>query len=101
MNLAPNLALSYYKLKKEYTKSKTPMDPVPTKLFKYALHSWQRLLLDELLEPAPERLIIWYHDSVGNSGKSVFANYLFDNYPSRCLLLDACKKADMSYLVRP
>jgi len=26
---------------------------------------------------------------------------LFDNYPSRCLLLDVSKKADMSYMVRP
>lgn len=60
--------------------------------------------MDELLneeEQAPERLIVWYHDSVGNSGKSYFSKFLFDNYPSRCLLLDVSKKADMSYMVRP
>lgn len=57
--------------------------------------------LDELQKPAPKRLIVWYHDSIGNSGKSTFAVNLYDNYPSKCLYLDVSKKADMNYLIKP
>lgn len=101
-SLAPNLAMTYFKLKRECNRSRTPRDPKEQTVFKYPLYAWQRLLLDELLEqPAPERLVVWYRDSKGNAGKSYLARYLFENYPSRCLLLDISRKADMCYLVRP
>lgn len=102
-NLKPNLTYQYQRLKKSYGQFKALKDPEEKKEFQHKkLYQWQEELLEELLyEKPPERLIVWYHDSVGNSGKSSFANYLADNYPSKCLLLDVAKKSDMSFLVKP
>lgn len=44
--------------------------------------AWHRELLQEISAPAPLRTVIWYYDSVGNTGKTWLLRYLEDHYRS-------------------
>ncbi len=62
------------------------------------LHPWQ-LKLKKKLEAEPhDRQIFWYHESVGNVGKTWMAKYL--QATERATVLDCSKKADLAYLLR-
>lgn len=60
------------------------------------LHEWQRNII-KLCDTQPDtRTIHWYHDSVGNSGKTSLAKHLCLTYPEKVLYLCG-KAADMKY----
>lgn len=54
---------------------------------------WQQELLDVLIKPCTDdRIIHWYYDEVGRSGKTVFGKYLVTNH--KALYLTNGKTAD-------
>lgn len=55
---------------------------------------WQSELFEELLTPANPRQVIWYIDSVGNSGKSYFATHWQE---TRSYYVTGGKAADIYY----
>lgn len=48
-----------------------------------------------------ERIILWYEDLIGKSGKSYLVTWLEDNNPSICVHIDICKLSDMAFMVKP
>lgn len=57
---------------------------------------WQIKLEEELKEKADNRTIRWIYDEEGNSGKTYFCKYMYDNYGSLYL---TGKAADMKFMV--
>lgn len=49
--------------------------PIPTNLIE-ELRPWQRILKEELEGPVHNRKVIWYHDAIGNTGKSAMADFI-------------------------
>lgn len=71
--------------------------PKPIKVLEEdKLYDWQWNVLDILKEEPSDRLIYWYYEEKGNTGKSVFSKYLVVNHD--CLLLSG-KAADMKYAI--
>jgi len=64
-----------------------------------SLRDWQTTLKDELLQDADDRKIIFYVDSVGNSGKSYFCRWMLENYQDLVQLMSAGKETDLAYMV--
>lgn len=58
------------------------------------LWKWQQNLADELDQEPHTRSIIWYHDSIGNTGKSTLAKWLIANKDT---IVAEGKKADVLY----
>lgn len=56
-------------------------------------------MFDYIMNPAPERKIVWIWDSVGNEGKTAFAKWMTDSYQNEMLLMELGKKVDMLYMV--
>lgn len=49
--------------------------------FNYNLeHSWQLKLEEEIKSKPSHRSIIWYYDKIGNTGKTMMANYLQEHH---------------------
>ena len=46
------------------------------KITKYDLYPWQNEILDIISKPPDDRIIHWYWEADGNTGKSTFAKYL-------------------------
>jgi hypothetical protein len=71
----------------------------------FELRPWQQNLSDELDGPAPDREIIFYVDTIGNCGKSWFADFYSDKrnkkQPNACQTMLLGKVADMSQCIRP
>ena len=69
------------------TYSQLQQDAQPCNKLKYAdLRPWQQLIVKKIHKPECKnfgRRIRWYHESVGNVGKSVLTKYLIQNY--RCV----------------
>lgn len=48
-----------------------PVDPEDKpEEFPFAFYKWQEELMEEFLEPAHDRKIIWYTDTKGGAGKT-------------------------------
>lgn len=81
----PRFVDEYIKLQLEKAVTRTQFVPRP---------GWQQLLDDDLKGEAHPRTIIWFTDSVGNSGKSYFAN----NWNIRqTYIVNGGKAADIYY----
>lgn len=63
------------------------------------LNEWQNDLEDLLNGTPDDRTIMFYVDSAGGKGKTWFCRYYISKYPERCMILGACKRDDMAYMV--
>lgn len=75
------------------------MVDVQKRLVDSELRDWQVGLKDELLGQADERKIIFYVDSVGNSGKSWFCRWMLENHSETTQILSAGKEQDLAYMI--
>lgn len=52
------------------------------------IHNWQSCLAEELTTEAPdERMITWYVDFKGNTGKTYFCNYMLRQHQDRVIVM--------------
>lgn len=58
------------------------------------LYPWQESLKNKLLTNDNDRIIYWYHEGIGNTGKSAFTKYMC--YHHKAIILSG-KGADMKY----
>lgn len=70
--------------------------PKPIKLIE-VLYPWQQSVVDYTLEEPDGRSILWIVDSVGNSGKSSFAKYMFVKH--KCLVIQGGKLNDIMNII--
>lgn len=63
------------------------------------LRDWQMSLKQELMEEADDRKVLFYVDTVGNSGKSYFCRWMLENYPDMTQLMSAGKEVDLAFMV--
>lgn len=64
-----------------------------------SLREWQVPLETELLGPADDRKIVFYVDTVGNSGKSFFCRWMLEKHAAITQVLSAGKEVDLAYMV--
>lgn len=76
--------------------------PAQPRLFVLAradLFTWQRELAAQLEEPAEDRLIYWYQDRLGGSGKTAMARFIMAEYGSRAVYLSGGSAKDILYQI--
>lgn len=59
---------------------------------------YQLFIMEKLLSPPSQRLIYWFYDEVGNTGKTILCKHLCIKHPNRVLLLNG-KASDIKYAV--
>lgn len=62
---------------------------------------WQSELSRELLEPANDRTVIFYVDTVGNTGKSWFIDWFFSTNPDKTQIMMTGRYPDLAYVIDP
>lgn len=63
------------------------------------LKPWQKSV-EEFLKKEPDgRTINWYHDIIGNNGKSSLCKYLMVNYPKEVIVIQGGKLADVMNII--
>lgn len=76
-----------------WNKKNRPVQTISIETF----HPWQKDLYEHLQGNPDPRKIIWYHDPVGNSGKTAFAKFCAVNLGA--LVLNNAKTADIAHCV--
>ena len=81
----------------EYVRDNYPKVIIPD----HPLRPWQQRLNDMLEEPPDRRKIIFIVDTVGNNGKSWFADWFQQKKGDVCQVLTPGKRNDMAYMLSP
>jgi len=94
----PNIAVKYHGgIEKVIRgiKNKQMIDKVRKNYEGAELREWQKELIAEIQKPADDRKVIWYHDDVGNSGKTWISKLMFVNHGAA--YFTNSKTADITY----
>lgn len=74
----------------------------PIEYHSIELRDWQRDLVGVLFEPAHPRQVLWIYDTLGNKGKTWFANWVYDTCNKedyQVLIFGNQKSADLAYAI--
>lgn len=61
------------------------------------LHPWQEELHQKVLNTPHPRQILWYWETIGNTGKTTFAKWLARSYPEKVQVFVGGKHADVAF----